>query len=64
MTSQGQEYPVYHLVLGVYVLIFFRNLFFMYVRPIQVQTKAHFKFLQFHAMTYDMGVSRCAIDVI
>ena len=28
----------------------------MYARPIPVQTKVHFKNLQFLAVTYDMGV--------
>ena len=30
--------------------------FFMYARPIPVQTKVHFKHLQFLAVTYDMEV--------
>ena len=34
---------------------FFENLY-MYARPIPVQTKVHFKKLQFLAVTYDMGV--------
>ena len=35
----------------------------MYARPIPVQTKVHFKILQFLAVTYDMGVLSCAFDV-
>ena len=33
----------------------------MYARPIPVQTKAHFKYLQFLAVTYDMGFLSCAL---
>ena len=36
----------------------------MYARPIPVQTKVHFKNLQFLAVTYDMGVLSCAFDVV
>ena len=36
----------------------------MYARPIPVQTKVHFKNLQFLAVTYDMEVLICAFDVI
>ena len=42
---------------------FFEN-FFMYARPIPVQTKVHFKKLQFQAVTYDMGVLNFAFDVV
>ena len=35
----------------------------MYARPIAVQTKVHFKNLQFLAMTYAMGVLSCAFDI-
>ena len=35
-----------------------------YARPIPVQTKVHFKNLQFLAVTYDMEVLICAFDVI
>ena len=42
---------------------FFEN-FYMYARPIPVQTKVHFKNLQFFAVTYDMEVLICAFDVI
>ena len=58
MTLQGHNVKntlFITFVLGVYVLIFFRKRFFVYARPLQVQTKAHFNFLQFLAMTYDMG---------
>ena len=34
---------------------YFLKTFFMYTMPIPVQTKVHFKILQFLAMTYDMG---------
>ena len=36
----------------------------MHARPIPVQTKVHFKNLQFLAVTYDMEVSICAFNVI
>ena len=36
----------------------------MYARPIPVQTKVHFKNLQFLAVTYDKEVLICAFDVI
>ena len=36
----------------------------MYARPIPIQTKVHFKNLQFLAETYDMGVSNCDFDVV
>ena len=36
----------------------------MYARPIPVQTKVHFKKLQFLAMTYCMGFLSCTIDVV
>ena len=36
----------------------------MYARPIPVQTKDHFKHLQFLAVSYDMGVCSCAFDVV
>ena len=42
----------------------FLKTFFMYARPILVQTKVHFKNLQFLAVTYDMGVLSCAFDVV
>ena len=42
---------------------FFEN-FFMYAMPIPVQTKVHFKNLQFLALTYDMGVFSFAFDVV
>ena len=35
----------------------------MYARPIPVKTKAHFKNLQFLAVTYGKGVLTCAFDV-
>ena len=42
---------------------FFEN-FFMYARPKSVQTKVHFKNLQFLAVTYDMGGLSFAFDVV
>ena len=43
---------------------YFLKTFFTYARSIPVQTKVHFKNLQFLAVTYDMGVSSCAFDVV
>ena len=42
----------------------FSKTFFMYARPIQAQTKVHFKILQFLVLTYDMGFLRCVIDIV
>ena len=36
----------------------------MYARPLPVQTKVHFKNLQFLAVAYDMGDLSCAVDVV
>ena len=44
-------------------MIFFKN-FFMNARPIPVQTKVHFKNLQFLAVSYDMGILSCTCDVV
>ena len=64
MTSRRQKYRFYHFCLGSVCLdIFFEN-FFMYARPIPVQTELHFKNLQFLAVTYDIEVLICAFDVI
>ena len=43
--------------------IFFET-FFMYARPILVQTKVHFKNLQFIAVAYDREVLSCAFNVV
>ena len=43
---------------------YFLKTFFMYARPIPVQTKVHFTNLQFLAVTYDMGVLSCAFEVV
>ena len=42
----------------------FLKTFFMYARPIPVQTKVYFKTLQFLAVTYDMGGLSCAFDFV
>ena len=64
MMSGCQKYHFYHFCLrSVCLAIFFEN-FFMYARPIPVQTKVHFKHLKFLAVTYDMGVLSCAFDVV
>ena len=41
---------------------FFENIFHD-ARPIPLQTKEHFKNLQFLAVTYEMGGLSCAFDV-
>ena len=64
MTSRRQKYCFYHFCLGSVCLDIFLKTFFMYARPIPVQTKVHFKNLQFLAVTYDMEVLICAFDVI
>ena len=63
MTSRRQKYRFITFASVVYVWIFF-YFFFMYARPIPVQTKVHFKTLQFRAVTYDMEVLICAFDVV
>ena len=62
--TRRQNYRFYHFCLVSVCLDIFLKTFFMYARPIPVQTKAHFKILQFLAVTYDMGVLSCAFDVV
>ena len=64
MTSRRQKYRFYHFCLGSVYLDIFLKTFFMYARPIPVQTKVHFKKLQLLAVTYDMEVLICDLDVI
>ena len=64
MTSLRQKYRFYYFCLGSACLDIFLNFFFMYARPIPIQTEVHFKKLQFLAVTYDMEVLICAFDVI
>ena len=66
MTSRRQKYrrQIYHICLGSICLDIFLKTSFMYTRPIPVQTKVHFKNLQFLAVKYDMEVLICAFDVI
>ena len=63
MKSRRQKYSFYHFCLVSVCLDIFMKTFFMYSRPIPVQTKEHFKNLQFLAVTYDMGFLSCAFDV-
>ena len=63
MTSQRQKYVFFHFCLGRVCLDLFW-IFFMYARPLTVQTKAHFQNLQFLAVAYDMGFLICAFDVV
>ena len=64
MKSRRQKYRFYYFCLGSVCLDIFLITFFMYARPILVQTKVHFKNLQFLAVTYNMEVLICAFDVI
>ena len=64
MTSRRQKYHLYYFCLDSVCLDIFLKTFFMYARPISVQTKVHFKNLKFLAVTYDMGVLIYAFDVI
>ena len=49
--------------MSVYLDIFLKTIF-MHARPIPVQTKVHFKKLQFLAVAYDMDAFSCAFDVV
>ena len=64
MASRRQKYRCYYFCLGSVCLDMFLKTFFMYARPISVQTKVHFKNLKFVAVTYDMEVLIYAFDVI
>ena len=64
MTSRRQKYRFITFCLVSVCLEFFLKTFFMYARPIPVQTEVHFKNLKFLAVTYDMGVLSCAFDVV
>ena len=56
MTSRRQKYRFYHLYLGSVCVDIFLKLFSCIQGQKSVQTKVHFKNLQFHVVTYDMGV--------
>ena len=43
---------------------YYLKTFFMYARPIPIQTKVHFKNLQFLAVKYDMGFLNCDSYVV
>ena len=43
---------------------YFLKTFFLYAMPIPVQTKVHFKNLQFLAVTYDRFFLSVAFDVV
>ena len=64
MTPRRQKYCFYHFCLVSVCLDIFFKTFFMHARPIPVQTKVHFKNLEFLAVTFDMGVLSCAFDVV
>ena len=64
MTSRRQKHRFYHFCLGSVCLDIFLKTFFMYAMPIPVQTKVHFKKLQFLSVTYYMGFLNFAFDVV
>ena len=65
MTSRTQKHRFYHLLPRECMSrIFKKKTFFMYAMLIPVQTKVHFKTLQFLAVTYDMGFLSFAFDVV
>ena len=55
--------PYLSLLPREYMFRYFLKHFVVYAMPIPVQTKVHFKNLQFLAETYDMGVLIFAFDV-
>ena len=55
--------PYLSLLPREYMFRYSLKTFFMYAMPIPVQTKVHFKNLQFLAETYDMGFLIFAFDV-
>ena len=64
MTSRRQKHRFYHFCLGSVCLDILFETVFIYAMPIPVQTKVHFKNLQFLAVTYDMEVLSFACDVV
>ena len=64
MTSQRQIYCFYHFCLVSVCSDIFLKTVYMYARPIPIQTKVHFKILQFVAVMYDKGCLSCAFDVV
>ena len=64
MTSRRQKYRFYYFCLGSVCLDNFLKTFFMYARPIPVQTKVHSKNVIFFAVTNNMEVLIYAFDVI
>ena len=64
MTSRRQKNRFYHFSLMNVCLDIYLKTFLMYAMPIPLQTKVHFKNLQFLAVTYDMGVLSFAFDVV
>ena len=64
MTSRRQKYRFLSLLPRECMSRYFLKILFMHASPILVQTKVHFKKLQFLAVTYDMGVLSCVFDVV
>ena len=64
MTPRHPKHRFYHFCLGNVCLDIFLKTVFMYAIQIQVQTKVHFKNLQFLAVTYGMGFLKFAFDVV
>ena len=64
MTSRCLKIPFLSLLPRECMSRYFLKTFFMYARPKPVQTKVHFKNVQFLAVTYDMEVLSCAFGVV
>ena len=64
MTSRRQKHCFYHFCFRSVCLDIFLKTFFMYAMPIPVQTKVHFKKMQFLAVKYDMRDLTFAFDVV
>ena len=62
MTSRRQKHRFCHFCLENVCLDLVLKTFFMYAMPIPVQTKVHFKNLQFLSVRYDMGFLSFAFD--
>ena len=64
MMSRHKKTPFVSLLSRECIDIFLKTFFFMYAMPKPVQTKVHFKNLQFLAVTYDMGFLSFTCDVV
>ena len=64
MRSRRKKYRFYRFCVRRVCHDIFLKTFFKYAMLIPVQTKVHFKNLQFLAVTFDKGVLSCAFDVV